>query len=108
MNPPPEVEHAYYKYYVFVRPEALVPGWDRDRIMQEVVNRQVPCFAGSCPEVYREKAFVDAGFRPAEDLPVAKELGRTSLMFLVDPTVDRDATFRTANVVSDVMKIAIR
>jgi len=32
-RPPKKIGHAYYKYYVFVRPEKLKAGWDRDRIM---------------------------------------------------------------------------
>lgn len=30
---PQEIEHAHYKYYVFVEPEALKSDWSRDRIM---------------------------------------------------------------------------
>ena len=37
--PPPHSYHAYYKYYAFVRPEQLHPGWDRDRIMQAIARR---------------------------------------------------------------------
>jgi dTDP-4-amino-4,6-dideoxygalactose transaminase len=85
--PPPDVFHSYYKYYVFVRPERLKPGWDRDRIMNTLSAEGVPCFSGSCSEIYMEKAFEGNGLRPAERLPVAKELGETSLMFLVHPTL---------------------
>ncbi len=79
--------HAHYKCYVFVEPAALAAGWDRDRIMNEIVHRGVPCFSGSCSEVYREKAFEQTPWRPQEPLPVAQELGATSLMFLVHPTL---------------------
>jgi len=83
--PPCGIRHAYYKYYVFVRAEALRPGWCRDRIMQGINAEGVPCFVGSCGEIYLEKAF--AGRNQAERLPVAKELGETSLMFMVHPTL---------------------
>lgn len=82
---PAEIDHAYYKYYAFIRPELLKSGWDRDRIMSAIVAEGVPCFSGSCSEIYLEKAF--DGLRPAEQLPVAKKLGETSLMFLVHPTL---------------------
>src|SRR5690554_2776566 len=72
---PADIQHAAYKCYVFVEPGQLNDGWDRDRIMAEVNARGVPCFSGSCSEVYLEKAFDNTGFRPAERLPVAKELG---------------------------------
>ena len=63
--PPENVRHAYYKYYVFVRPERLKAGWDRDRIMNAVAAEGAPCFSGSCSEVYLEKAFDGNGLRPA-------------------------------------------
>ncbi|MEQ4208139.1 DegT/DnrJ/EryC1/StrS aminotransferase family protein [Actinopolymorpha sp. B9G3] len=90
--PPAGVGHAYYKYSVFVRPEALAPGWNRDRIMTAVAAEGVPCLQGACAEIYREKAFDDVpGGRPAASLPVARELGETSLMLVVHPTLsDRD------------------
>lgn len=89
--PPDGSVHAWYRFYTFVRPERLKPGWDRDRIMAELNARGVACFSGSCPEIYLEKAFVDAGFGPGQRLPNAAALGQTSLAFLVDPSED-DAT----------------
>lgn len=86
-TPPETVQHAYYKYYVFVRPEHLKAGWDRDRIMNAVIAEGVPCFSGTCSEIYLEKAFDGSGLRPVERLPVARDLGDTSLMFLVHPTL---------------------
>jgi len=47
----------------------------------------VPCFSGSCSEVYLERAFDGTSLRPAERLPVARELGDTSLMLMVHPTL---------------------
>lgn len=85
--PPPRVHHSYYKFYAFVRPQQLRRGWDRDRIVAAIVELGVPCFPGTCSEIYREKAF-PAGMRPATRLPVARALGETSLMLLVHPTLD--------------------
>ena len=106
--PPENVLHAYYKYYVFVRPELLKPGWDRDRIMNEVTALGAPCFSGSCSEVYLEKAFDGNGLRPAARLPVAKELGETSLMFLVHPTLTEADMRRVADIVGKVMAEATK
>ena len=83
MPVPDSAIHAYYRLYAFVQPERLADGWSRDRIIDELRARGVPCFQGSCPEVYLEKAFDGTGWRPAERLPVARELGETSLAFLV-------------------------
>ena len=79
------VAHAYYRLYAYVRPENLKAGWSRDRIMAELNAAGVPCFVGSCPEIYREGAFASRGWRQNR-LPVAQELGETSLCFLVHPT----------------------
>jgi len=95
--------HAHYKCYVFVRPDRLAIGWSRDRIIEEVNARGVPCFSGSCSEVYLEKAFDDTGWRPAERLPVARELGETSIMFLVHPTLTESEIDKTCAVLADVM-----
>lgn len=103
---PKGVEHAAYKCYVFVEPSALKEGWSRDRIMAEISARGVPCMSGSCSEVYLEKAFDDTGWRPAERLPVAKELGETSLMFLVHPTLSSEEISKTCAVLKDVMLAA--
>ncbi|MDP0589868.1 MAG: DegT/DnrJ/EryC1/StrS aminotransferase family protein [Candidatus Endonucleobacter bathymodioli] len=100
---PADIEHACYKYYVFVRPECLKTGWSREAIIEEVVNRGVPCYSGSCAEVYLEKAFDNTGLRPAVRLPVARELGETSLMFLVHPTLTEAEIKKTCDVLTAVM-----
>ena len=88
---PSHIEHAWYKFYFFVRPSALKKGWTRDRIVQEMWARDVPCLGGSCSEIYLEKAFDGTGYRPEASLPVAKMLGERSLMMLVHPTLqDRE------------------
>lgn len=105
---PAEVEHAWYRAYAFVRPEVLAEGWSRDRIMNEIVARGVPCYSGSCSEVYLEKAFDGTPWRPAERLPVAKELGETSLMFLTHPTLTTAEIDKTCSVIREVMAVAGR
>ena len=105
---PDGLEHAQYKFYTYVRPESLRDGWSRDRIMAEVVARGAPCFSGSCSEIYLERAFVDAGLGPAQRLPVAQELGETSLMFLVHPTLTVADMHAVADVVVDVLDEATR
>ena len=104
---PAEVSHAAYKCYVFVEPADLQPGWDRDRVLNEIAARGVPCFSGSCSEVYLEKAFDETGWRPAERLPVAKALGETSLMFLVHPTLTVAEMDKTCEVLAAVMDEAV-
>lgn len=85
--PADDIRHAYYRLYAFVVSDRLAEGWSRDRIMQEINDAGVPCFSGSCPEIYEEKAFKRNGLRPKQALPNAKALGPTSLAFLVHPTL---------------------
>jgi len=98
--------HAAYKCYVFVRPQALKTDWSRDRILNEMVARGVPAFSGSCSEVYLEKAFEGTGWRPSLRLAHAKELGETSMMFLVHPTLTQQEIELTCKVLSDVVREA--
>ena len=100
--------HAYYRYYCYVRPENLAPGWDRDRIAAEVTASGVPCLHGSCSEIYREKAFEESRAAPAQRLPCAMELGETSLAFLVHPTLTLDEIEQTAAVAARVLSAAMR
>lgn len=105
---PEEFGHAYYKYYVFVRPEKLREGWDRDRIMNAVAAEGIPCFSGSCSEIYLEKAFVKAEIVQERRLPAARESGETSLMFWVHPTLGADEMRDTCRAVEKVMRRAQR
>ena len=98
--------HAHYKCYVYVRPEQLAAGWSRDRIVEAIAAEGVPCFQGSCSEVYLEKAFDGTGWRPAERLPVARALGETSLMFLVHPTLTPAEIDKTCAAIAKVMGMA--
>ena len=96
-------DHAHYKCYVYVQPEQLASGWSRDRIVQAINAQGVPCNQGSCSEVYLEKAFDGTGWRPAERLPTARELGDTSIMFLVHPTLTQAEIDLTCEVVGKVL-----
>ncbi len=103
--PPKHIEHAYYKYYAFVNPEQLKSGWSRDRIIEAISAEGIPCFSGSCSEIYLEKAFPPE-WRPQGRLAIAGELGDTSLMFLVHPTLTEEHIYATAEVVKRVISSA--
>ena len=97
------MEHAAYKCYVFVEQDRLAEGWSRDRILNAVVEAGVPCFSGSCSEVYLEKAFDGTSWRPETALLVAHELGEASLMFLVHPTLTESEIDKTCTVLAEIM-----
>ena len=94
--------HAYYKLYVYVKPENLPENWSRDRIINEINELGVPCYSGSASEVYLEKAFDNTGLRPEPRLPIAKQLGETSLMFLVHPTLLESEIKKTIQTIETV------
>lgn len=100
---PEDIVHAEYKHYLFLRPENLAKGWTRDRIIEEILSRNVPVFQGSCSEVYLEKAFDNTGWRPQKRLERAVELGETSLMFLVHPTITVEQIARCVTVIREVL-----
>jgi len=106
--PPEHLTHAWYKFYAFVQSEALADGWSRDRILSEIAALGFPALSGSCSEIYLEKCFQDAGLAPAERLPVTRELGETSLMFLVHPTITPEQMAGYAEAVRSVVKRACR
>ena len=89
-----------------MKPDALKAGWSRDRIIEAINAEGVPCFQGSCSEVYLEKAFDGTGWRPEPRLPVAKELGETSVMFLVHPTLTEEEIQKTCAAIDKVMALA--
>ena len=98
--------HAHYKCYVYVQPDHLAPGWSRDRIAEAINAQGVPCYHGSCSEIYLEKAFDKTEWRPNARLPVAKDLGETSLMFLVHPTLTRTEIDKTCTTINQVLSKA--
>ena len=102
-RPSDDYVHAAYKCYVQVNIDALPEGWSRDRIMQEIGAQNVPCFSGSCSEVYLEHAFDDTPWRPAQRLKNAQQLGETSLMFLVHPTLTENNIQATKDVIQQVI-----
>lgn len=99
--------HANYKCYVYIKPEQLAPGWSRDRIIEEINALGVPCYQGTCSEVYLEKAFDHTGWRPVARLPIAKQLGETSLMFLVHPTLTDSEILKTCESIKSVIGKAV-
>ncbi|MCP5018542.1 MAG: DegT/DnrJ/EryC1/StrS aminotransferase family protein [Ketobacter sp.] len=104
---PEYIGHAGYKCYVFVDEVAVARsesvGDLRDRIMNAIAADGIPCFSGSCSEIYREKAFTNCGLGPKERLLVARKLGDSSLMFLVHPTLTDSEIDRTCGVLRKIV-----
>jgi dTDP-4-amino-4,6-dideoxygalactose transaminase len=105
-RPGEDIHHACYKFYVFVDPQQLRSGWSRDRLLGAIRQQGIPCFGGSCSEVYLERAFANQPNSHEGRLPVARELGETSLMFPVHPTLTTDNMTQIAEGVRAVMQSA--
>ena len=106
--PPSHIKHAYYKYYVFTEPEKLKSDKDRDLIMNSLNDLGIACYSGSCSEIYKEKAFDKMFSNQKPSLKVAKELGETSLMFLVHPTIHEDDIYKICDKTEKIIKQCLR
>ena len=102
-KPSADYVHAAYKCYVQVNVDALPEGWSCDRIMAEINALGVPCFSGSCSEVYLEKAFDGTPWRPAQRLRNAQQLGESSLMLVVHPTLSEQSLQKTVDAIQQVI-----
>lgn len=102
----PWAYHAFYKLYLFVRPDRLAPGWSTARLIEEIRSRGIPCISGHCPEIYREKAFAEGPYAPRNRLPVARELGETSIMLQVHPTLAESTMIERADTLQEVCNLA--
>lgn len=107
-EPGPGLLHAHYRLYAYTLTDGLKTGWDRDRIVDAIAAQGIPVYQGSCPEVYRERAFDLHPSRPLQRLPIARELGETSLMFLTHPTITEEQLNIAQRVIGDVLSDASR
>lgn len=105
--PPAHVQHAYYKYYFFLEPQYFADGWDRERILAEINANDIPCFTGTCPEIYREEAFVRMYGEHAGH-STARQLGDTSLMMNIHPGINGDHLRVAGDVIRQVMAKAVK
>ena len=105
---PGHILHSYYRYYFYVEPSQLRDGWSRDRILDELNQKGCPGMSGSCSEIYLEKAFRDTPYGPKNGLPIAKELGETSIMFPVFPEFDEEYVGRLLGNTVEILGGATR
>ncbi len=114
--PDSDVYHSYYKYYVFVNPDELRETWSRDRVVKVLNDKGIPCNYGICPEIYLEQAFENCSYKIHDSkkgkttpyLPVAKQLGETSMAFLVHPTLNIAAIQYVIDQVKMVIEKAVK
>lgn len=103
---PSDLTHAWYRFYAYVQPEFLKKGWNRDRLIGEITDVGWPVFSGSCSEIYLEQVFARS-HRNNDRLPNAKELGETSLAFLVDPSWSEEELDRMLTEITPILQAAM-
>jgi dTDP-4-amino-4,6-dideoxygalactose transaminase len=106
--PDAKYTHAWYRLYVYVRPETMKDGWNRDRIQSECGARGVNLSVGSCSEIYKERAFQMCHLGPSQPLQGAAELTDTAIAFLVHPGLTPEMIDETASIFAEVVRQATR
>lgn len=101
--PPKSVKHAWYKFYAYVNEEKLSINWSRDKIINKLSTEGFPAFSGSCSEIYMEECIKKLNIQPSKRLKNAKNLGETSLCFLVDPLISNDEMHEYAKSIKQVL-----
>lgn len=87
---PADITHAFYKFYLLLRPELTDPETRRSKMIAQLMASGIPCGTGSCPDMSLEAGLKDVDCERDGALANAHALGRRTLMLLVDHTLDRD------------------
>lgn len=107
---PPELpdnsRNAWYKFYTFLNLDKLADGWDRDRVMAKMSEAGVPCYTGSCCEIYKENAFDIFPDTYNQTCSTAADMETRSLLFLIHPSVGDDAIKKTMHVLKTIAEQA--
>ena len=104
--PPAGFAHAYYRLYAYVRPDGLRAAGAATASSRSWPPAESLAFHGSCSEVYLEKAFEGTPFAPPSRLPVARELGETSIAFLTHPTLTPENIATMTKAIGEVFSEA--
>jgi len=100
------IQPAWYRFYAMIDANALAVDWNQNRIIEAISTEGIPCFHGSCSEIYREKAFESlSGSR--YPLPNAHSASHSSLALLLHPTLKEEHIERTIKVVRGVFQRAV-
>lgn len=99
----PEVTHAWYKFYLQLNGSNDIEGF-RARVIGRLHAAGIPAGSGSCPDISREAAFEGMEIRRDGDLSAARELGKRTLMLLVDHTLNVAHMHRMADALLDAIE----
>ncbi len=90
-EPSGDIKSAYYRQYAVVRDDAVLGGLHGEKLRDALVHAMnqalVPCFVGSCSEIYREVVFVEGGTAPKNRFKYAKAFTERAFCFLTHHTI---------------------
>ena len=92
MRLPNAAAHSYYKAYLRLDLDQLLPGSSRADIIGALMDEGIACGSGSCPDMSREAAFKYLAVMRDANLPNARQLEKETLMFQVDHTLTPEQT----------------
>jgi dTDP-4-amino-4,6-dideoxygalactose transaminase len=97
--------HAFYKLYFYIDDYSDQEAAElRSMILRRAAAAGLRVFSGSCPEIYRERAFMDL---PQPDCPAARTLGARSLMVEVHPTLSPDLLQMRAAALAEIARAVL-
>lgn len=110
-----ESQHAYYRLYAKLKTgtflEDLTGEKLRNKLINKFVDTGVPCFSGSCAEIYRERLFANMNGALTERLPNASDWADCAFCFLVHHTITTEEINQMALSIKQVLsnfKLSIR
>ena len=100
---------SYYKFYFFLRPEALKSGVSKEEVISRINSLGIPAFSGTCWNISAEKCFSDRGWeKSAAELPNAAALRDTSVMLLTHPTIEPEDSIWAAGEIAKILRSVCR
>ena len=106
--PEDNLKHAWYKFYCYLNLGRIKQSWSRNKIIKEINNLGYPAFSGSCSEIYLEECFLKSNLGPKKRLKNSIILGDTSLMFLVDNSIEEEQMKNYALAIKKVLELAVK
>jgi dTDP-4-amino-4,6-dideoxygalactose transaminase len=90
--------HAFYRLNLFINKNKI----EQIKFIELLNKKKINCNVGSCPEIYREKIFSKLNLYQKKRLTNAKLLGKTSIVFPINP--NRDLT-KIKSEINSIKKI---
>ena len=84
---PSNCNNAYYRLYTYLNHSVASDNTASTDLLLVLQGEGVSAFSGTCPEIYREKAYLS---QASSLRPIAHELARTSIAFPIHPMQNKE------------------